>query len=573
MDQLKRVMETIRKAYDTLRPTHKMLALSLATVLGMSLFLVHQYSRTPDMVTLIGADFSSEDQADTVQFLRANNIVHETAPDGSILVQAGDQRRVISEMGSQGIMPGDSSLMFRNLIDRHKWTMTSSDKSRAYQLTLQNELSLAISGWDSVRSATVILNLPDVRHIGRPATAPSASVNVVPAGDFSQKQADAVSAFVAGASRGLRIDNVRVTDSTGRQYKAAREDDFNATDTQELVAGVERMHQSKLYDFFAARIPGVVISVRAQVDATSRSTSRDAFLPEGGGSVSVLASQNRDSSETTGPTDGGNPGARANVGASIQTGGSSAAGSKESTSVAEFDSKIGSEQTQIVDRRGFATKLNAVVNVPRRYFEDIWRQNERLRAQADESVEAPAEDVIPTDDQLRVIRDDQVSEIEALVMNQLDTSANDGAQASSVVVSMMPLPVDVFGVAGETQSAGFMGIGGGGAGGDGVGDVIRTLGLGGLAVLALGLVVYTALKANKHEQLPTAEELVGIPPTIDTDDEIIGEAEGADPPMEGIEVTDEEMHKRRMQGQIGEVVRERPEDVARIINQWMQDDE
>ncbi len=572
MDQLRRVMDTIRDAFEKLQPTHKLLALSLATVLGMTLFLVAQYNKGPSMVPLMNASYSADEQSQAEQYLSQHGIDYENAPDGSIMVPAGQQLRVISGLAEEGRLPGDTSLMFRNLIDRHSWTMTSSDKDRAYQLALQNELARALNGWTSIRRATVILNLPATRSIGKPAERPSASVNIVPAGSFDQKMADAVSAFVAGASRGLGVQHVRVTDAQGRQYKAASDDQITATTTQELIALVERKQQNKIYELLSPAIPGVIVAVTAQVDATRQNTVREAALNDGEGSTSMLDKQTRDANETSGPADGGGVGARANVQADISTGGAAGASSTQSTSTAEFTSKIGTETLQTMDPRGYATKINAVVNIPRSYFASIWRQEQTRRAAADDTVEPPAEEADPTDTQISAVRDAEIERIEAEVANLIDTSAYDGAQPGLVRVSMMPLPPSSL-MAAPEASAGLFGIGGSGPGSTSVGGVIKTLGLGGLAVLALGLMVFTALKANKTQVLPTAEELVGIPKTLDADNEIIGEADGAEPPLEGIEITDEQMHKRRMESQVGEVVRERPEDVARIITQWMSEDE
>lgn len=573
MDQLRRVIESVRSAYESLRPTHKLLALSLATVLGMTLFLVSEYSSRSSMVPLMSASYSADEQAQAEQYLKEKGIDYENGPDGSIMVPAGQQIRIMGGLAEEGRLPGDTSLMFRNLIDRYSWTMTSSDKDRAYQLTLQNELARALTAWSSITKATVILNLPDTRTLGRPSEKPTASVSVVPAGSFSQKNADAIAAFVAGASRGLVIEDVRVTDTSGRQYKAATDDQITATTTQELQAHVERRHQNKIYELLSPQIPGVIVAVTAQVDATRTQTTRDIGLAEGDGTVSVLTEQNRTSNENSGSTNGGGAGVRANVQADISTGGAVGSSSSESDSTAKFQSKIGTEVKQIVDPRGFAKKVSAVVNVPRAYFAEIWRMEQQRLAAADDTVEPPVEGIDPTDTQISAIRDAELTRIEEEVAKLIDMSSNDGAVAGDVSVSMMQLTPTTLMTTGEQQSAGFLGLGGGSASGGGVNGAIKTLGLGGLAVLALGLMVFTALKANKTEDLPSAEELVGIPKALESDNEIIGEADGTDPPLEGIELSDDEMHHRRMESQVGEVVRERPEDVAGIITQWMGEDE
>ncbi len=569
MGQLRQVIETIRAAYDKLQPTHKLLAASLATVLAMTLFLVQAYSESPDMVPLIDASYTAEESAAAVRYLTINNIKHETSPEGTIMVAAGDAHRAVRGMSETGDLPGDSSLLFRNLLGQSSWTQTSGDKSRAYQLALQNELGIILGGWDNIRSAQVLLNLPDNRPIGRPASAPSASVNVMPAGGFTQRNADAVAALVAGASKGLSLERVRITDaSTGRQFRPAVEDDFTASNTQELIAAIERKQHEKIYSLLSASIPGVVVAVNAQVDATRKTSSRNAALNDGQGSVSLLAEQQRVNNEQSGATQGGNPGARANTGASIATGAAQGASTKESNTTASFESMIGTERVQVMDPRGFATKINAVVNIPRTYFAQVWRMEQMRIAAADDTIDPPSEDADPSDNQIASVRDAELARIRAEVARLIDTSTYDNAELGDVSVSMIPLAPMMF-AAGDTQQAGFMGIGGSGPDSMTVGGAIRTLGLGGLAVLALGLVVFTALKANKTEDLPSAEELVGIPPALEADDEIIGEAEGIDPPMEGLELSDAEMNQQRMTEQVTEMMREKPKEAATLVSRWI----
>ena len=65
------------------------------------------------------------------------------------------------------------------------------------------------------------------------------------------------------------------------------------------------------------------------------------------------------------------------------------------------------------------------------------------------------------------------------------------------------------------------------------------------------MMVSMVKKAGRKVDLPSADELVGIPKALESDSDIIGEADESDTPMTGIEVGDEElnMYKTARTGQ------------------------
>ncbi len=566
MDQLRRVLATIQAAYGQLTPTHKLLAASLAVVLVMTLFLVNQYTAKPDMVPLLDASYSPEEQAEASTFLKTANVSYEQGPNGELMVPATEHRFLLARMSQQGALPGDTSTMFEDLLSQRSWTMTSDDRRTASRVALQNELSFILSQWDGISKAAVILDVPDRQAIGKAMRRPTASVNVFTRSGVTPETVDAIAAFVSGAVAGLEIDDVRVIDgTTRRQYRARDEQNISAATTQELIAQVERSQRNKILDLLAPQIPGVIVAVHAQVDSTRRQRSRDAVLPEGKGSGTLLSQELRSESEVSSAQRGGEPGARANTRLDVNTGGSTGTTSTEETTDTDFDTRFGTESEQIIDPRGFATKINAVITIPRDHIERIVRATQPQDENADDA--APVDDAALDAEQQR-----EVTRVTDLVRGLIDTSSYDGADEGDVIVSVSPVSFEQLPSAAPTQNAGLFGIGVLASGpGGGLSGTVKTVGLGGLAVLALGLVVFTALRASKQEELPSAEELVGIPPALDTDEEIVGEAEGIEPPLQGIELSDDEMKKRKMGEQITDMVRDRPEDAAKIVQRWMAD--
>jgi flagellar biosynthesis/type III secretory pathway M-ring protein FliF/YscJ len=80
-------------------------------------------------------------------------------------------------------------------------------------------------------------------------------------------------------------------------------------------------------------------------------------------------------------------------------------------------------------------------------------------------------------------------------------------------------------------------------------------------------------KAGRAPALPTAEELVGIPPALAPGSDLVGEADESDTAMSGIEVDDDELRTQKMLEQVSELVKSNPSSAATVFNRWMTPEE
>ncbi len=576
MERLRRVFETIKSSLGGLDASQKLLIGSLSVVLLMTLFVVQQYAGKGAMAPLLGNGYGAEDQQAAASWLQTQSIVHEVGPDGVVLVPSERKSMILAQMSQQpGTLPSDTTLLFEDIVDKQSWTKSTAQNDQLEVIALQNELSHILSQWRGIKSARVILDVPKRQPLGQPRRAATAAVTVFSEGGIDQGTVDAIAGFVAGARAGLTPARVRVIDgTTNRQHRAREEGELTATTALELMAKIERWKRDQISDMLSY-IPGVIVTVHAQVDATKREATITKFDREGDGTVSVLASEQTKELETSEPVVGAEPGVRANTGADITTTSAVAAGTTEATADTEFETQFGRRDERILDPRGHATKINAVVNVPRTWFVEIWRQRASRAAQG-EAADADG-DRDPSDEELDEIVRTELDRIRGDVSQMIDTSAvADGTMAGEVKVSMIPVVRDASATM-ETRPAGLFGLrGGGGSGAPGMmamDEMLKTVGLGALAVLALGLVVFTAVKANKREDLPTAEELVGIPPALEAEDDIVGEAEAAELALAGIELSDDAMKERQVLEQVQGMIVENPKDAARLVTRWIREHE
>ncbi|MCA9310394.1 MAG: hypothetical protein KDA21_04260, partial [Phycisphaerales bacterium] len=298
MGQLKRVLETIQAQYAQLGVSQKLLFASLAVVMVMALFLVQQYTSEPAMVPLL-PDAAAEDQATAVNFLRSRGHRYQIAPSGEVLVAPGAQFLVLAEMSNSGALPQDTSSVFDAMIEKQSWQQNSTQTHQIEQVTVQRALEQIIMRMPGVKSATVIVDIPQVRSFGQARQAPTASATVFADNGLDQRFADTLAHLVAGSRAGLTVDRVRIIDgTTRRQFRATAEDDLGATTYLEQMLAIEKNKQAQIYDMLGY-IQGVIVSVHVQVDNTRRTRQDKTVKPEGAGSVSMLTGESATSSEHT----------------------------------------------------------------------------------------------------------------------------------------------------------------------------------------------------------------------------------------------------------------------------------
>ena len=213
----------------------------------------------------------------------------------------------------------------------------------------------------------------------------------------------------------------------------------------------------------------------------------------------------------------------------------------------------------ITDRKGYPLKINATIGIPRSYFVAKYRQS------------LNDAEAVPADTELQPIVNAEIARIQSDVEPLIDTSALKDAVRGTVKVSMIP---DLVAAAVGTVLPDVPSAGSGAVGWSGppliAGDLLKFAGLVGLALLSLAMMFLMVRRAGVSADLPTAEEIVGVPPTLPTDEsEVVGEAIESTPILEGIEVDDAALRRQQMQGQISEMVRQNPDGVADLLRRWI----
>lgn len=556
MGQLRTALEQMRKQLSTLTLTQKMLITSLVVTVAMAMFVVSQYAGSAQMVEL-SRGMTSDQQATAVEFLRVNGVDHKMR-NGSVYVPLERKYAVLGQMQMQGALPNDTSLLFDTLLDQQSWTMSSAQQRQLYMIAKQNELANIINGMDGIRDAKVMIDSPPRTGIGqsvRLATA-SASVRSSSGSGLNQHTVDAIAQLIAGSEAGLDVERVRVIDaSTNKQYKARSDTDMVASSYIEHQEVVERRAREKVLDYLQY-IDGVIVAVSAQVDIR-RSTARiDSVLNPGEGTVTAPVQESSREVTERQASRAGEPGVRSNAGLDISDSRSSGPSREEVTSEATLTTEFGRKTEQIEDPRGMPTKINASINIPRSYFVLRW-----------ENMNGDAAGQGPTDDDLQPVVDAEIDRIRGGIEPLVETQSDTGIVSGTVVVSMIP---DMPSVA-PAQAGGFLAGMTTPAAGGGVqiNGMAKTVAMGAMAFFALALMGLTLRKASKRQELPTPEELVGVPPALQMHSDVVGEADEADAALTGIELSDDDIQRGKLLEQVAALVKDEPREAASIMSRWI----
>ena len=586
MDQLRRIFETTQKQMPQLSVTQKLLIASLCILLVMSLFLVSQYAGSPAVVELFPGG-SAEDQQKAVAFLTDRSIAHTVQTDGKVMVTPDRKYVALAAMAKEQALPGDKRLMFEGLIQQQNIWMSKQQLDQQYTISLQNELAKVVRNFPGIQDASVVVSAPEPKGLGSAYRKPVAQVVVFPikGTPIDQGTVNALSDMVSGSVSGLDMRDVAIIDGTNRRsYRAVSPEDFMASSYLEQAAKVEQRVQEKISDNLRF-IADVIVSVNAIVDGARRESKTSTFMPKGEGSVSIPLDETTSTSTSSNTSRSAEPGLGSNISMNINSGGGSGTSTNTESATTKSEVRIGEKHVVQQDARGRPTKINVTVSIPKEYVAEVARQRKSAAAGGGAGASAAAGGTQtpsdPTEEEIRQAWEGDSgvkASIEQLIAPLVETDgiAGGGAQLTAGTVKAFLIPVAMSTLPGGRGGLGGSGDGGaaasgmmGGIAGMVDNNLVRPLVLGGLAVVALGMMFMMVRKAGRTQALPTAEELVGVPPALQPASDIVGEAVEGDTAMLGIEIDDEALKTNKMLDEVATLVKNNPQQASQVFNRWV----
>ena len=543
MDFVNRYWTQIRAQMEGLPAATKLLIGSLVVIMLLVGFIALLYAGQPETVPI--SRFAEGRSEEVASRLDAAGIDAEIK-NGQIYVTASQHMDAIALLAREDMLSDNASSAFAD-ITGNPWE-TDAQGNRKYLLATQNYLGAVARKFKGVRSADVVISMPERVGFGRSSVRPSASVTVTMNGGQSVDKhlVASLAGLVSGAVAELQPSDVIILDANqGRQHTVADPHDIVPTEVIELVRHQEEYHRKKIAEMLR-HIPGVTVAVKVSTDPVRREVREERKYSDS----EQLAMEEETELISRDFHRANEAGARPNTTLTIESGSQVAREQNETTTRREYDGKLLTSTAQIELAGHQVEQINVTINVPRTYFVNIFKA---INPEVDEA---------PSDEDLAGIQSAQLTGIEEQVA-PLIAAKVPGTIKASMVYDMAYLQPAVAG------------SGGGGGVLATVTDssTLATLSAGGLAVVSLALALMMVRRATRPEELPSIHDLAGVPPTLPTDDELIGEADEVESTMAGLEVDEEELRTRRLAEQISDMIKASPEDAGGLLGKWVQSEE
>ena len=347
------------------RVTIVMVTLGVFAGLGVLAF----WSNRPQMELLYGK-LSEKDVSEVVAGVQEQGVTYELRGGGSAVYVPSDQvARLRMLLASKGVPAGEG--VGFEIFDRSNFGISDFVQRTNYIRALQGELSRTIAQLSGVRSARVMIVMPENRLLfSETKSKPTASVFVDQAsGALNVSAVNSIRFLVANSVEGLHTEDVAVIDSHGNDLTEGMRDDPTlgaASSQMKYRKGVEDYFSGKVETMLANVLgPGnAVVRVSVDIDTDSTTKTEEKFDPDGQVIRSETSTQDTTTTTENGDGAASQPvGVTSNVPASNQDA-TDKSGGKNSTQtrISKTNSyEINHLTTSAVKNPGGITRISAAV--------------------------------------------------------------------------------------------------------------------------------------------------------------------------------------------------------------------
>ena len=252
---------------------------ALAVVGGMVALVA--WSGRPQMQLLYGR-LGEKELGEVAAVLQEQGVRYELG-NGSVYVPSEQVHKLRMQLAQKGVPAGEG--VGFEVFDRANFGISDFVQRTNYVRALQGELSRTISQLQGVRSARVLIVVPENRLLFSDVKAkPTASEFVE--GQVSAGAVNSIRFLVANAVEGLRSDDVAVVDNRGNALTDGLKEDSQlgaATSQMKLRKTTEDYLSGKAETMLSKVLgPGnAVVRVSADIDSESTTRTEERYDPDG----------------------------------------------------------------------------------------------------------------------------------------------------------------------------------------------------------------------------------------------------------------------------------------------------
>ncbi|MGZ8187654.1 MAG: flagellar basal-body MS-ring/collar protein FliF [Methylosarcina sp.] len=287
-----------------------MLGLAFSVAIGIAVVL---WSQSPSY-GLLFSEIADKDVSEILEALDAQGIEYKVETgSGAIMVPADKIHELKLKLAAQGL-PRNKSLGY-DLLDKDQGFGTSkSVETLRFQRALEGEIAQSIMSIQNVKSARVLLAMPQQSVFVRDRKKPSASVmvNLYQGRSLDKGQIESIVHLVASSVPLLDAEQVTVVDQKGQllNSKDSSSDIYLASKQLEYKKNIEDHLMERIANILTPLVgsSGMRAQLSADVDFTQTEKTQEMFNPE----VSVLRSEQTAEEKNTVSAAQGIPGALSN---------------------------------------------------------------------------------------------------------------------------------------------------------------------------------------------------------------------------------------------------------------------
>ena len=555
MQALRQSLEQLRQQLAGFSTTAKLSMAALMIILIMGLGYVVMFTAQSEFVRLNLAATTDEDtRLQVVQYLRDNNIEHR--PSGrEIMVPADEMLPLLGRLQQDQVISSDE-VDFASFVSEGSIFEDRQTRERRYLIGKMRAAEAMLLGMDGIAAARVVIDMPDrIQGFGANRVRESASVTVRPVKQaLDHRVAESIALLVSGVQSGLDAKDVQVIDASTNRAFSFEDDSLLGSDRlYERKRMVEKDIRGKI-ERLLVHIPGAIVEVSADLDPNRREVhGLSVEDPKQG----VLRDESREAtSSRQQPVN--EAGVRANTGTTVANAQNTASETQNRTR-SDLVPVFPNERSLTVMPAGAVKSVSASVSLPRSELTRMVRE----RSGDEEAVPTPEDEQAWVEGVRTKVRP-ILGGTSAGVAGAVEVTVHDGG-------GMLASGV---GVGGGAALLAKDGVGGGISRLLEGGGLISTVMLGLLALVSLGLMFMVVRGAGREEELPTPEEILGIPPALaDEGAHVVGEAGETDIALVGHEVDESVLQHEQMLAQVNQSAHQAPADVASVLRRWIGEDE
>nr|WP_319486180.1 flagellar basal-body MS-ring/collar protein FliF [uncultured Cohaesibacter sp.] len=277
-------MNGIFDFFKTLGPA-RLAAMGVVTAVLIGFFAFIMMRVSEPTLSPLYTDLSFEDSIQITKLLDAQNIKHEVLDEGAvILAPKEDIVKLRMQLAESGLPTGGN--VGYEIFDKTETLGTTSFIQNVNHLrALEGELSRSIRTIRNVRQARVHLVMPKGELFKRDQKQPTASIAVKLQGNLNTAQIQAIQHLVGSAVEGLDPENVTIVDERGRLLASGRGNDesYMSAHMEERQVQLENRLRSQV-DEIVSSIVGqgrTRIEVAAEMNFNKVTETNDLYDPDG----------------------------------------------------------------------------------------------------------------------------------------------------------------------------------------------------------------------------------------------------------------------------------------------------